>query len=139
MSIRHAEVKNDRILKPIPATFLSILLVILSCGELAASPRDEMTAPFRELDRTIRARVSDRYGALPLSFITNAGQMDPAVRFQVKGAGHTIFFTPDEVVFRVTSRGEEGTVPASSVVRLRFTGANPSPRVEGLERLAGRA
>jgi len=98
-----------------------------------------MTARFSEVDQTNRARISGRHGALPLSFITNDGQMDPAVRFQLKGAGHTIFFTPDEVIFRVTGRGEEGTVSASSVVRLRFAGANPSPRVEGLERLPGRA
>jgi len=112
---------------------------MVSCGQLAAAPRDEMTAPFSEVGQTVRARVSDRHGALPLRFISNAGQMDPAVRFQVKRAGHTIFFAPDEVVFRITSRGEEETVPASSVVRLCFPGANPSPRVEGLVRLPGRA
>ena len=37
-------------------------------------------------------------GKLPLSFVPNAGQTDPAVRFQAQGMGGTLFFTHDEVV-----------------------------------------
>ena len=39
------------------------------------------------------------YGQIPLSFIANAGQTDPNVKFQVKGAGHSIYFTPNEITF----------------------------------------
>ncbi len=34
--------------------------------------------------------------ALPLRFIPNVGQTDSAVQFTVRGAGHTLFFTPVE-------------------------------------------
>ena len=87
-----------------------LLLVFSSCGALASTFSGEGTVPLSiPVDPAIRARVSDRYGALPLSFISNAGQTDPAVRFQVKGAGYTMFFTPNEVVFRLTERGGEGS------------------------------
>jgi uncharacterized repeat protein (TIGR01451 family) len=72
---------------------------------------------------------------LPLRFIANAGQTDPAVCFTVKGAGHTLFFTSEEVVLSAVQEGEGG--PVRSVVRLRFPGANPSPVIEGLAPMPG--
>jgi len=74
---------------------------------------------------------------LPLSFIANAGQTDPAVRFHVAGAGHTIFFTPNEVIFRAAPSPAARGVSIAPAVRLRFVGANPNPTVEGLEPLPG--
>jgi len=99
---------------------------------------------------------------LPLRFIANAGQSDPAVRFTVQGAGHTIFFTRDEIVFsaaaletRASGRelfDEPDPIPhprrktrssqpksRSSIVRLRFLGANPRPTIEGLSPMRGAA
>jgi hypothetical protein len=106
------------------------------------------------------------FGKLPLSFVPNAGQADPAVRFQVRGLGGTLFFTPGEVVLSLPtpaqSPGTSGrpaaparapdpdvgghpgphrdtptTPPAPpTVVRLRFEGANPVPEVTGARRLS---
>ena len=67
--------------------------------------------------------------AVPLFFIANHGQAPPAVRFMAKGSGLTAYFSPGEAVFRVAGRS----------VRMQFEGANPSPRVEGMERLPGHA
>ena len=121
-------------------TLCTLLLVIVCGGAQAAALHEKGTAPLSgQPDQATRAKLSDRYGALPLSFIENAGQIDPAARFQVKAAGYTIFFTPDEVVLAVTGGGGEGTDPSSSVVGLRFTGANSSPSAEGIERLPGSA
>jgi uncharacterized repeat protein (TIGR01451 family) len=72
---------------------------------------------------------------LPLRFIANAGQTDPAVCFTVKGAGHTLFFTSEEVVLSAVQEVENG--PVRSVVRLRFPGANPSSAIEGLAPMPG--
>jgi len=44
------------------------------------------------------ARFSGENLNLPLQFIPNAGQTAPQVRYTVKGAGHNLFFTPDQVV-----------------------------------------
>ena len=46
-----------------------------------------------------RTQVDQAFSSLPLRFVANVGQSDPSVRFTVKGAGHTIFFTEEEVVF----------------------------------------
>ena len=67
--------------------------------------------------------------AVPLFFIANCGQAPPAVRFMAKGSGLTAYFSPGEAVFRVAGRS----------VRMQFEGANPSPQVEGMERLPGHA
>lgn len=72
---------------------------------------------------------------LPLSFIANVGQTDADVRFQVRGAGHTIFFTPDEIVLSASQQLEDETV--SSVVRSQLLGANPDASIVGLNELPG--
>jgi len=95
--------------------------------------------------------------ALPLRFVPNAGQTDPSVRFTVQGAGHTFFFTPQEIVFTAVAShprpdqglpyrppdpqrdtGDEADLERPfDLVRLRFLGANPNPHLEGVEPLAG--
>jgi Beta-propeller repeat len=96
------------------------------------------------------ARLPDApaFGKTPLSFAPNAGQSDPAVRFQAGALGGTLFFTPDAVVVsmpttdhRPPTTGAEAHPSVvgrrSSVVRVRFDGANPQPRLAGAERLPG--
>ena len=95
--------------------------------------------------------------ALPLRFVPNAGQTDPSVRFTVQGAGHSFFFTPQEIVFTAVASqprpdqarpqrpadtrretGDEADLGHPfDLVRLRFLGANPNPHLEGLEPLPG--
>ena len=75
--------------------------------------------------------------SLPLRFVANAGQTHPTVHFTVKGAGHTLFFTEEGVVFSAAQ--EVGGERVHSVVRLRFPGANPHPGIEGLVPLPGKA
>ncbi|MGA9624181.1 MAG: hypothetical protein WBL65_14330 [Bryobacteraceae bacterium] len=67
--------------------------------------------------------------AAPLFFIANQGQAPPAVRFMAKGSGLTAYFAPHEALFRA----------AGTSVRMQFEGANPSLKVEGMERLPGHA
>ncbi|MEG5164210.1 SBBP repeat-containing protein, partial [Microcoleus sp. AT3-A2] len=79
------------------------------------------------------------YGQIPLSFIANAGQTDPNVKFQVKGAGHSIFFTPNEISFVAFQQPNEPGNQAtnSSVVRSSLANSNPNPKISGLEKLPG--
>ncbi|HEY9829649.1 MAG TPA: DUF4114 domain-containing protein [Stenomitos sp.] len=72
---------------------------------------------------------------LPLSFIANAGQANSDVHFQVRGAGHTIFFTASEIILSATEPVEDQLV--SSVVRSQLVGANPNPSIVGLNPLPG--
>ncbi|MEG4842045.1 DUF7948 domain-containing protein, partial [Microcoleus sp. B9-D4] len=79
------------------------------------------------------------YGQIPLSFIANAGQTDPNVKFQVKGAGHSIYFTPNEITFTAFQAPNEPGNQAtnSSIVRSSLANSNPNPTISGLEQLPG--
>jgi hypothetical protein len=79
------------------------------------------------------------YGQIPLSFIANAGQTDPNVKFQVKGAGHSIFFTPNEISFVAFQQPNEPGNQAtnSSIVRSSLANSNPNPTISGLQQLPG--
>jgi hypothetical protein len=66
---------------------------------------------------------------LPLHFEPNAGQTDAQVDFVSRGKGYALHLTRSEAVL---SRG-------SSIVRMRFPGANPRPAISGLDQLSGRS
>jgi hypothetical protein len=71
------------------------------------------------------------YAKLPLSFEANQGQTDPRVKFLSRGAGYTVFLSPDETVLSLTQK--------AAAVRMRIVGGNRTATIEGQERLAGRS
>ncbi|MBD1940070.1 SBBP repeat-containing protein [Microcoleus sp. FACHB-68] len=77
------------------------------------------------------------WGKLGLSFIENAGQVDAEVKYQIKGRGHTFYFTPNEIIFTAQSQGEGETENTSSVVRSNLIGGNFNPTIETLGKLPG--
>jgi len=87
-------------------------------------------------NRVGQAKIQADIAEPPLSFIANAGQVDANVRFMVKASKQTIFFTRHEVVFAASDKTEDGAA-SSSVVRLRFAGANTEAKVEGEKPLPG--
>ena len=67
------------------------------------------------------------YGKLPVSFVPNAGQLDPEVKYHVRGVGYSAFFTPSEVVFSflANSQNADNTsnisyLPSTGLERGRF-------------------
>jgi hypothetical protein len=66
---------------------------------------------------------------LPLSFIPNMGQTDPAVYFQARSRRGSFFFSPAEVVLALSGEQE---------VRFRFVGANPTLEIVPAELLPGK-
>jgi uncharacterized protein (TIGR03437 family) len=71
---------------------------------------------------------------LPLSFESNHGQTDPAVKFLSRGDGYALFLTPDSAVFKLRS------VPGTSspeVVRMKLAGANSRAKISGAQTLPG--
>ncbi len=107
------------------------------------------TTPRGVAKASVRDRVAEGYGRLPLRFEANRGQVDDRVRFLSRGAGYSLFLTPTEAVLSLArgkggadgspsasgpARGGAGT---SAVVRMRLLGANPKPVVEGVDRVAG--
>ena len=71
--------------------------------------------------------------SLPVSFEANQGIADPEVRFFARGGGYTLFLTPAAAVFQLADRSPAATL------RMRLSGANPAPRLEGLKLLESRS
>jgi hypothetical protein len=89
-----------------------------------------------------------------LLFIENAGQFDPAARFQVWGGGQTLWLAEDALWLTIVESGDgeqgaerfsvapaeqsaaRGSVPQKAVnLRLSFPGANQQPALEPFNRL----
>ena len=90
------------------------------------------------------ALTAARHASLPLRFEPNVGQIDASVDFLARGNGYTIFLTPSEsvLVFGAAARslGDASSKSASktaAVLRMQFAGANPAPKLTGVEALPG--
>src|SRR5438093_3705144 len=64
------------------------------------------------------------YGQLPLSFVPNAGQMDPSVRYAAQGSGYTFAFAAS------AARLSFVTQKHGDAVDLTFAGASRSVMLE---------
>lgn len=84
-------------------------------------------------------------------FIENRGQHDDKVKYYLRGAHGSVFFTQEEVVFsfcrkeerRPQKRGkttgkDDETSAARLVFRFKFDGANPQPVIIGQKKLPGK-
>jgi hypothetical protein len=71
------------------------------------------------------------YEKLPLSFVPNAGQTDPSVRYYAQASGRAFYFTPDRAVFSFSERNR------SVALDLRFMGRSPKARLQALHRGSG--
>ena len=79
-----------------------------------------------------KARIQSSFGQLPLYFIENQGQIqNEAVRFYVKGADKTLYFTNEGITFSLA--GNEDGEPRRWSVNLEFVEANPEARPIGHE------
>src|SRR5712691_9997698 len=128
-----------------------ILLLALALASCAPAPVPATrTSP--ELPQATKPQVLVAYGKLPLSFEANQGQTDPQVKFLSRGSGYTLFLTSTEAVLTPTKAdahakrrisGEATIVEpekrAGTVLRMKLLGANPTPRVIGVEELRGRS
>ena len=99
-------------------------------------------APGAEPDTATKARVEAAFGQLPLLFIENRGQLDPAVAYYVQGRSTSLYFTPGSLTFALSgtpdpkfARLTEGLVktkwdpkrtPERWALKLDFLGADPN-------------
>jgi hypothetical protein len=122
----------------IPAVvFFLFLVVLLGVGIVAAASAagppnlKELGSPPDTVKETVQAQIY----ALPLSFIPNAGQVDPSVAYTVTGHRSTLYFTPDAVV--IAAREGEGDEAVTHVIRQTFSGSEASPVIERADQLPG--
>src|SRR5260370_31000811 len=61
------------------------------------------------------AMIVKGYGKLPLAFEANQGQTDPRVNFLSRGAGYSLFLTPDEVVLSLREGSRQDAAGTSKI------------------------
>lgn len=83
-----------------------------------------------------QARVIESFGKLPLSFEANQGQVNSQVKFLSRGHGYNLFLTANEAAL-VLQKADGKNQPAA--LRMQLIGANPEPRVSGVDQLPGRS
>ena len=126
---------------------------------VSATEKLSQKAP-SDVSEAKRQQVVKDYGNLPLSFEANQGQTDDRVKFLARGNGYTLFLTSTEAVLSLrksdSSEGRDAGIRRlgdawivsahqdlqstirnrqSAVLRMKLIGANPAPRVLGLEEL----
>jgi hypothetical protein len=90
------------------------------------------------------------FGSVPIHFEENVGQTDPAVRFIARGAGYTIFLTPQETVFLLSTVEKVPRNPhdrhkqrpfrpskQALAIRMKLLGASALPEIAGTSKLPG--
>jgi Beta-propeller repeat len=95
----------------------------------AAAPLPESKAAPQMSDE----EALDAYKTLPLSFASNKGQVEEAVRYYAQGAGYGFFFTKEGARLSFAESKERG----GHTLALDFLGANPHPTLTAQERLSG--
>jgi hypothetical protein len=88
-----------------------------------------------EPDAAMKARLSEAYGQLPLSFEANVGQTAPEVDFISRGSGYTLFLKPREAVLALRKRDASD---GATVLRMKFAGSETKPQAAGQEELPGK-
>jgi photosystem II stability/assembly factor-like uncharacterized protein len=148
---------------PTPAfsrTYRTLLVVGFVCLFVALSNYDSKVSADRSanppsatpMDASIKTRIAERFGNLPLSFEINKGQIDQPVKFLSHGQGYDLFLTaagavltlrkPHAPAFDKFKRPDDtrpdAEVRESSVLRLTMIGANSTPDVQGEDELPGK-
>src|SRR5215213_557072 len=114
--------------------FLSLGLVLVALAFAGATwSRSQQTVHHAaQPDAATKARLTEAYGQLPLSFEANVGQTDPQVDFISRGSGYTLFLTPGEAVLALRAAEASPTtadarndheLPAATVLRIKFIGS----------------
>jgi len=94
-----------------------------------------------------RARLARAYGELPLSFVSNSGQIDSRVRYYAQAPGASFYFTSKQAVFSLiqgkslqqsATRPNERRALRGAAIALRFLGGDPRVAPQARERLPGK-
>jgi hypothetical protein len=113
---------------------LSVLLLVGSVPLPVDGPRVHQgteRVPSAKRSNEFKQEVLEAYGKLPLSFVPNASQADPRVRYYAQGPGFSFQFTPTEAVLALRNE-KQGTALA-----LTFLGASPNARLEANRKQPG--
>jgi beta-propeller repeat-containing protein len=134
--------RANRRLALIPALLIIANMAIIPAHFAAAAQPDGDGAAtsLRRAEQSVstpddkpRARASEAYGKLSLSFESNHGQTAPQVKFLSRGDGYNLFLTSNEAVL-VMSKGAYG-----DALKIKLIGSNPELQVAGECELPGKS
>jgi len=105
--------------------------------------------PSAEKKEATHSQASETYGRLPLRFESNQGQTDERARFISRGNNFNVFLTESSAVVAFYQRNRDRNdkddlrPPQESevrteVLRLGLAGANPQPKISGVDELASK-
>lgn len=140
-------------MKSTASMFKGLVAVGLGLSAIAALASAAVAkTPAPHVSEATKARIQATLLRAPLSFEANQGQTDERVKFIARGSGYTMFLTANEAVMvlkKATGMRQQAIEKARShlspqhselqtVVRMKLVGANPDPKVAGLEALPGK-
>jgi len=111
--------------------FFPALIIIVATGSAHAAEGGLKPASTCATETPEYACSRGFQPALPLRFEANLGQAGNAVKFLSRGSGFGLFLTNHEAVLRLVE-------PKPATVRMTLGGQNATPRIEGIDRLAGK-
>jgi hypothetical protein len=132
-------------------------VAVLAIGGLAHLRHQPVTAQIAASAPAVRpeqaTRVRENFGALPLAFEANQGQIDPQVKYMARGSGYTVFLTGDETVFALHSSAPAASAPnpaerfrkslahkqINASISMKLAGGNSQPPIAAQNELPGRS
>ena len=115
---------------PVSATGVNLPSLNIT-GSLLNAPVSQQVAPSPAPQNNAAMQVM----TLPLTFIPNQGQYNPAVSYVVTGPTSQLFFTPDSVM--ITTNEGTGNNTITHVIHQTFPGASENPVIKGEDPLTG--
>ncbi len=110
--------------------FSLFLLLLLGATILLGSARfkthNQLNSP-----PEINAIDARGFGNLPMSFVANRGQASDHVRFIARGSNYTLALTSTDTVLELHT-------PQPAALRMKLSGANSTPQIDGQEQLPGK-
>jgi hypothetical protein len=143
---------------------LAILALVMSArlhrrAHSSQAIESNLTAaqPATALSAAQKENLTSAYGTLPLAFEANQGQTAPEVRYLAHGQSYQLFLTNQEAVLTLRQpsiaktksakraslvaarmRRKANAAVKTSVLRMRFDGANPAAEIAGTKLLPGK-
>lgn len=139
------------ILRRLPRVIAASAILLASALFLTAGSSAD---PQARTASVLQPKKLPDYGKLPLSFEPNQGQTDSPVRYLSRGAGYSLFLTPNEAVFSLQQKAGKATSPFDaigkkqapaakrphdSVLRVQLVSPSANVSITGLDRLPGKS
>ena len=115
---------------------LAVPQLILSLA--AATVTTALPSAVSASSQTRTREVIKAYANLPLSFEATQGQAGSRTRFLSRGVGYTLSLTPTGAVMELR-KARHDAPGETAALRMRWIGADPEPRITGIEELPGKS